>query len=296
MKVDRRRALALLGTGAATAGAGEAAAQAAAPRFAHGVASGDPAADGAVIWTRVSGVGPGRGVPVRWRVLQSGRPVRSGRAQATADRDGTVKVEVAGLSPGTEYTFDFAAANATSPTGRFRTLPEQASDVVFAVVSCSLHPGGLFNVYDAVAKLPRVDAVLHLGDYIYEYGAKPSDYGVAVGQRLGRLPDPPHEIVTLDDYRRRHAQYKSDPDLQAAHARAAWIVGLGRPRDRQRQLAGRRGEPRPRRARGRLGGPQSNRSPRLLRVDADPGAWPRPHPRDDRPHLPLRRHRHPAHG
>jgi alkaline phosphatase D len=92
---------------------------------------------------------------------------------------------------------------------------------VLAVVSCQLYGGGLFNALDALARLPRVDAVLHLGDYIYEYGA--GGYGAGTEKRLRREPDPPHEIVTLSDYRRRHAQYKSDPDLQAAHARAAFI-------------------------------------------------------------------------
>jgi alkaline phosphatase D len=91
------------------------------------------------------------------------------------------------------------------------------------VASCSLHPGGLFNAYEAIARLERLDAVLHLGDYIYEYGAAPNDYGMAVGAKLGRVPEPAREIVSLADYRQRHAQYKADPDLQAAHARAPWI-------------------------------------------------------------------------
>jgi alkaline phosphatase D len=85
----------------------------------------------------------------------------------------------------------------------------------------SFTPGGLFNAYDDISRLDRVDAIVHLGDYIYEHGAE--GYGAATGVKLGRVVDPPHEIVTLADYRRRHAQYKTDPDLQAAHARAAFI-------------------------------------------------------------------------
>jgi alkaline phosphatase D len=178
-----------------------------------------------VLWTRLSS---GDGSARRWSVIVqdavSGRVVFRRAGLSGADRDHTVKLEATGLQPGAEYRYLFESDGHSSPTGRFRTLPERADDLVLAVVSCSLHPGGLFNAYDAVAKLPRVDAVVHLGDYIYEYGARPQDYGVGVGQQLGRLPDPPHEIVTLADYRRRHAQYKSDPDLQAAHARAAWIT------------------------------------------------------------------------
>ena len=89
------------------------------------------------------------------------------------------------------------------------------------MVSCQLYPGGLFNAYDAIAKTERLDAVVHLGDYIYEYGA--DGYGTKIGHELNRLPEPAHEIVTLADYRQRHAQVKRDPDMQAAHARAAFI-------------------------------------------------------------------------
>jgi alkaline phosphatase D len=112
----------------------------------------------------------------------------------------------------------------TSPVGRTRTLPAgPTEDVVLAVASCSLYPNGYFNAYGEIAKLERVDAVIHLGDYIYEYGG-PGSYG-ADSPTAGQRPhDPPHEIVTLADYRRRHAQYKTDPQLQAAHARAPWIT------------------------------------------------------------------------
>ncbi|MBB5709927.1 alkaline phosphatase D family protein [Sphingomonas xinjiangensis] len=226
MTINRRGALALLGSGAALGVPGAAqTAQPVAARFAHGIASGDPAADGAVIWTRITadaGVGD---VPVTWHVAAAadGKPIASGKATARAAADHTVKVEVTRLKAGRDYWYWFTTASGhRSPVGRFRTLPKGAIDsLVLAVASCQLYPGGLFNAYADMAALPRLDAVLHLGDYIYEYGAE--GYGVEVGKKLGRLPDPPHEILTLADYRRRHAQVKGDADMQAAHARAAFI-------------------------------------------------------------------------
>jgi alkaline phosphatase D len=228
MQMNRRGVLALLGSGTALAVPGAASAQGSAPAvtFAHGVASGDPASDGAVLWTRATaGVGQAGDVALTWAVAPSegGEPVATGEVLARSSADHTTKVVVTGLQPGREYYYSFASpAGEQSPTGRFRTLPVGAvAELVLAVASCQLYPGGLFNAYADMATLPRLDAVVHLGDYIYEYGAE--GYGAEIGQRLGRLPDPPHEIVTLDDYRRRHAQVKTDPDLQAAHARAAFI-------------------------------------------------------------------------
>jgi alkaline phosphatase D len=231
MNIDRRRALALLGLGAATP------ANAVPPvppysggvSFRHGVASGDPTPAGAIVWTRITPqADAGQNVvPVTLEVAEDAafaRIVHRGAVGTDAGRDFTVKIDVGGLRPGADYLYRFRSGAAVSPVGRFRTLPERTEDVVFAVVSCALHPGGLFNAYDAIGKLERVDAVVHLGDYIYEYGAADADYGMAAGRRLGRIPEPPTEIVSLADYRLRHAQYKSDPDLQAAHARAAWIT------------------------------------------------------------------------
>ncbi len=144
-------------------------------------------------------------------------------ATARVSADHTVKVEVDGLEPGREYLYRFEVAGSPpSPEGRFCTLPVGAADkVVLAAASCQLYPGGYYNAYAHMAKADRLDAVLMLGDYIYEYG--PEGYGSDIGRRLGRLPDPPHETVTLADYRLRHAQVKSDPDMQAVHARAAFI-------------------------------------------------------------------------
>jgi alkaline phosphatase D len=226
MTINRRGALALIGSSAALGipGAGQGAATTNA-RFVHGVASGDPAADGAVLWTRVTADAGTGDVPVTWQIAAAadGKPLATGKTTARAAADHTVKVEVTRLKPGREYWYWFTtAAGERSPVGRFRTLPVGSVDaLVLAVASCQLYPGGLFNAHADMAVLPRLDAVLHLGDYIYEYGAE--GYGADVGRKLGRLPDPPHEIVSLADYRRRHAQVKSDPDMQAAHARAAFI-------------------------------------------------------------------------
>ncbi|MEN3746016.1 alkaline phosphatase D family protein [Sphingomonas sp. HF-S3] len=225
MTINRRSALALLGSGAALGLPGAAQAAPATGRFAHGIASGDPAADGAVIWTRVTTEAGAGDVPVTWQVSTSrdGKPVASGKATARTAADHTVKVELTRLRPGQDYWYRFAIEGGeTSPVGQFRTLPTGSVDqLVLAVASCQLYSGGLFNAYADMAALPRLDAVLHLGDYIYEYGAE--GYGVEIGSKLGRLPDPPHEIVSLADYRRRHAQVKADADMQAAHARAAFI-------------------------------------------------------------------------
>lgn len=232
MKLDRRSLLSLLGAGATTACASVPDARNDREvTFLHGVASGDPDARSAVFWTRVTPADPAAGdVAVTLEVARdvdfADIVARRTDLRARAERDFTVKHDLdgQGLEPGTAYFYRFVAGGTVSPVGRVRTLPVGTTpDVVMAVVSCQLYPGGLFNAYDAIAGLERLDAVVHLGDYIYEYGAEADDYGMASGRRLGRTPEPPHEIVSLADYRTRHAQYKTDPDLQAAHARAAFI-------------------------------------------------------------------------
>ncbi|KQS51344.1 alkaline phosphatase D family protein [Sphingomonas sp. Leaf198] len=233
MTINRRdalkTALKLAGSGATLAlpSAATHAAGAAKLRFDHGVASGDPSLDGAILWTRATPVEAAQAgdIALTWHVAETenGKPLRSGSVKARAARDFTAKVEATGLQPGREYRYWFDAADGTrSPVGRFRTLPKgKVADVVMAVVSCQLYAGGLFNAYDAIAKLDRVDTVLHLGDYIYEYGV--DGYGADIAKKIDRLVEPRHEIVSLADYRMRHAQVKRDTDMQAAHARAAFI-------------------------------------------------------------------------
>jgi alkaline phosphatase D len=196
-------------------------------RFDHGVASGDPLSDGIILWTRVSGASGGS-LPVRWLLASDPdmqRVVRHGIAWTDDWSDYTVKADVRGLAAGTPFYYCFEIGGVQSPVGRTRTLPEGAvASARFAVVSCSNHPAGYFNVYRDIALQDNLDAVIHLGDYIYEYGM--GDYATEHAERLGRIPEPASEVTTLDEYRRRHAQYKADADSIAMHARhpliAAW--------------------------------------------------------------------------
>ncbi|MDP2260549.1 MAG: alkaline phosphatase D family protein [Caulobacter sp.] len=233
MRINRRGALGLLGLGGASAAATSARATtvkiAFTVAFNHGVASGDPLQDRVVLWTRLTPELNGWTGPISGKVVIVASPdLKGARAipfSTSADRDWTVKVDVDGLKPGTDYYYRFEVDGHVSPTGRTRTLPEgSVKDVVLAVASCSLYPAGYFNAYGAIAALERVDAVLHLGDYIYEYGAAEGQYGMNSPVAAQRMPVPAHEIVSLADYRARHALYKADAQLQAAHARAPWIV------------------------------------------------------------------------
>jgi alkaline phosphatase D len=195
--------------------------------FAYGVAAGDPTADGLLLWTHAKGPDGGP-VDLRWQVAidrEFKHLAWQGRARTRPERDYTVKLPITGLKPGVTYFYRFLAGATASPVGEARTLPVGKTDkLVLASACCAMYAGGYFNAYEAIAKLPRVDAVIHLGDYIYEVaGEKPADYGYDTGAALGRLPEPRHACLTLADYRARFAQTRSDPQLQAAHARAAWI-------------------------------------------------------------------------
>lgn len=222
-KINRRHAL-ISGVGLSVSGcatSGDTAQQSGS--FKHSVASGDPSNDGAVIWTRISGiVGAHR---VRWEVsdLQDfSRIAKTGAAKTSAARDYTVKVMLKGLAAGQTYFYRFISGETVSRTGRLKTLPNGAVDQLrLAVVSCSNYPFGYFNAYEHIAKNDAFDAVIHLGDYFYEYGQK--GYGGETGAQLGRQHEPAHEVLSLDDYRARHAQYKSAPGAQAVHAAHSFI-------------------------------------------------------------------------
>ncbi|OWQ85256.1 alkaline phosphatase [Roseateles aquatilis] len=199
--------------------------------FSHGVASGDPLSDRVILWTRVLAQDSAdtRDVPLSWEVAADAdfRTVLSrGNATARADRDFCVKVDATGLAAGTRYWYRFKAHAATSVVGRTKTLPTGAvSQVRLAVFSCSNYPTGYFNVYAEAARRVDTDAydvAVHLGDYIYEYGA--GQYASANAQALGRVVDPGKEIVALADYRRRYAQYRGDADLQKLHAALPMIA------------------------------------------------------------------------
>lgn len=184
--------------------------------FRHGVASGDPLADRVILWTRVTPAEAGGSIDVEWRVAADpalGQVVARGTARATAERDFTVKVDAGGLQPGRPYYYAFETGGERSPIGRTKTLPAAADRVRLAAVCCSNYPAGYFNVYRAVANRDDLDAVVHLGDYIYEF--QNGVYGDGTG--LLRIPEPRKEAVTLSDYRIRYATYRSDPDLQEAH-------------------------------------------------------------------------------
>lgn len=188
--------------------------------FYYGVASGDPLPTSVILWTRVtpSSMGP---VVVTWRVATDpgmANVVQSGSATATIDRDYTVKIDVTGLQPGTVYYYNFEFAGIQSMIGRTRTTAASGlQHTRLAIVSCSNLPAGFFNAYAAVARRNDLDAVVHLGDYIYEYRADSTTAGGQIAQRMDRLHDPLNEIITLTDYRARYAQYRLDPDLQELH-------------------------------------------------------------------------------
>ncbi|MGW4854209.1 alkaline phosphatase D family protein [Streptomyces sp. NPDC004288] len=198
-----------------------------APAFLHGVASGDPLPDGVLLWTRVTptpeavpGSGHGPDVQVGWELAEDrsfARVVASGTTTASAASDHTVKADVRGLRPATAYWFRFTSGTAVSPAARTRTAPAAdaaAPGVRFGVVSCANWESGYFSAYRHLAARGDLDAVLHLGDYVYEYatGAYPE------AKYVVREHEPRHEIVSLADYRTRHGKYKTDADLQALHA------------------------------------------------------------------------------
>jgi len=185
--------------------------------FAHGVASGDARADRVMLWTRVTAPCD---VTVGWEVSEapdfSGLAAR-GEVRTGPARDWTVKADAAGLSPGKTYFYRFRLGEAVSPVGRTRTLPiGRISRLRLAAVSCAHLSHGWFNVYDHIARRGDIDAVIHLGDYLYSQ--KAGGVAGAPEEIPGRVHRPAHEAVSLADYRTRHAQYKADASLQALHA------------------------------------------------------------------------------
>ncbi|EKO3823296.1 alkaline phosphatase D family protein [Vibrio harveyi] len=189
--------------------------------FEYGVASGDPTQTQVIIWTRVTTAASY--VDVTWQVSRSedfSTVEQSGTFTTDTSRDFTVKVDVQNLNPSTQYYYRFMVGETTSIVGMTQTLPEGSVDKAsMAVVSCANYPAGYFNVYKEILKQHQTesfDVVLHLGDYIYEYGA--GGYASEDAARLGREPSKGTECITLDDYRKRYAQYRQDQDLQALHA------------------------------------------------------------------------------
>ena len=193
--------------------------------FRHGVASGDPLTDRVVLWTRVtSNESPSTGIDVEWRIATDpsmDTVAARGNVRAASERDFTVKVDVAHLQPGRTYYYAFYAGAQRSPIGRTKTLPvADAARVRLALLCCSNYPSGFFNVYRCVANRVDLDAVVHVGDYIYEF--ENGRYGDGAG--LLRIPEPRREAVSLSDYRIRYATYRSDADLQEAHRQHPFIA------------------------------------------------------------------------
>lgn len=181
--------------------------------FYHGVASGDPTSNRVTLWTRVTPpAGSSADVTVTWKVALDTafvNVVKSGSLKAKSLNDYTVKVNVTGLQSNKWYYYQFTALNKNSLTGRTRTFPSSGVDSIrFAVVSCSNYQSGYYNVYRSIGQRNDIDVVIHLGDYIYEYGVG----GFGYDATLQRDHDPANEAINLSDYRKRHAQTKLDAD------------------------------------------------------------------------------------
>ncbi|MEW7280708.1 alkaline phosphatase D family protein [Aquimarina sp. 2201CG1-2-11] len=191
--------------------------------FYHGVVSGDPLEDAVIIWTRVTT--NAASAVVNWKVATDPaitQIVQQGQTTTNQSRDYTVKIDVTGLDAFTTYYYQFETMGATSIIGKTRTAPsknELVSNLRFAVVSCSNYQNGYFNAYNQIAKRQDIDAVIHLGDYIYEYESGGYGYDDEIGR--GHLPE--NEIITLDDYRVRYSYYRLDPMLRNVHQQHPFI-------------------------------------------------------------------------
>jgi alkaline phosphatase D len=194
-------------------------------QFLQGVASGDPAADAVILWTRVTPDVEGD-ITVSWEVAtDSGfsQLVTNGQMITNKNRDYTVKVDAVGLEAGQQYFYRFKAGETVSEMGQTRTLPEgSVASVKLAVMSCANFPAGYFNVYEMAAQQNDLDAVVHLGDYLYEYAR--GEYASEHAVELGREVLPAGELFLLDDYRTRYSQYRSDASLQKLHAKVPFIT------------------------------------------------------------------------
>ncbi|HCE2046957.1 TPA: alkaline phosphatase D family protein [Vibrio parahaemolyticus] len=195
--------------------------------FEHGVASGGPTQTQVIIWTRVTTAASY--VDVSWQVasdMEFSNVVQSGVFTTDTGRDFTVKVDVQNLNANSQYYYRFMVGEMMSEVGQTQTLPEDGVEKAsMAVVSCANYPAGYFHVYREILNQHEqspFDVVLHLGDYIYEYGA--GGYASEDAAALGREPSKGTECITLDDYRKRYAQYRQDADLQALHAKLPMIA------------------------------------------------------------------------
>lgn len=190
--------------------------------FYHGVASGDPLADRVIIWTRVTPEEALQKIEVKWDVATDASfstILKSDTLSTSPRRDYTVKVDVTGLQAGTTYFYRFTALGSTSEIGKTKTLPPNPEQVKLAVVSCANWEWGFFTPYGKIAERNDIDAVVHLGDFIYEYGT--GKYGDTT---IGRINVPKHELITLADYRLRYSQYRLDKGLHDVSTRIPMIA------------------------------------------------------------------------
>ncbi|GGC82285.1 alkaline phosphatase D [Thalassobacillus devorans] len=198
--------------------------------FTLGVASGDPLSDSVVLWTRLAvdplngGGMPDRNIAVRWELSRDAHfrdIVQRGNEVASPKLGHSIHIEAENLESDTVYYYRFKVGKDYSPVGKTKTLPrnnEAVKSLAFAFASCQQYEHGYYTAYKHMAK-EDLDLVFHLGDYIYEYG--PDEYVAATGNVRTHKGQ---EILTLEDYRNRHAQYRSDKDLQSAHAAFPWVV------------------------------------------------------------------------
>ena len=180
--------------------------------FSDGVASGDATFESIVLWTRIVPERSDAGSDVQWYITAEGagespRAEQWGNAHADARHDHCIRVEIDGLTPGTDYTYGFRFGEAHI-AGRTRTLPKRADRFRFVVACCSRWGWSGFDLFESIAG-EQASLLVHLGDSIYE-----------IGETLpnGLTTDPPHDCHTLDDYRRRHRQYRSDQRLRGLFA------------------------------------------------------------------------------
>ena len=201
--------------------------------FDHGVASGDPLSDKVILWTRVTPQRAGSFQPVvKWvlgRDPQMRDIVKQGEVTTSVVKDYTVKVDINGLQPNTIYYYQFVVGNTVSRIGKTKTLPVgNINQVKMAVFSCANYPAGFFHVYADAAKRNDLDVCVHLGDYIYEYartitnaqGNTVPAYASANAAAIDREVLPEQEVVSVNEYRARYAQYRSDPPRSRTGIRA----------------------------------------------------------------------------
>lgn len=191
--------------------------------FYHGVASGDPLSDRVIIWSRITPQDFSATLSVHYLVATDptfSNVVAEGNYSTDASKDFTIKVDVTGLEPNTFYYYEFDHQGAFSAVGRTKTLPiGDISNIRLAIVSCANLEAGYFNVYNAINERNDVDAVLMLGDYIYEYATG----GYSPNSTIDRVWEPEQEIIELSDYRLRYSSYHMDNALRKLHQNYPWI-------------------------------------------------------------------------